>query len=52
MGKTFIWFLKCVGKTTIFGKKIIICNIFRYEGEPIDVETFLNILLFVVENSV
>ena len=44
----FWGFLKCVGKTTIFGKKVMTCNFSGYEGGLSDVETFLNILLFVV----
>ena len=52
MGKCYFWFLKCTGKTTIFGKNLIICNFSGYKGEPSDVETFLYILVFVVENSV
>ena len=44
--------MKCVGKTTIFGKKVIICNLYRYKGDPSDIETFRNTLLFVVEYSV
>ena len=52
MGKCYFWFLKYTGKTTIFGKNLIICNFSGFKGEPVDVETFLNILVFVVENSV
>ena len=33
-------------------KKLIICNFSKHTGDPSDVETFLNILLFLVDNSV
>ena len=36
----FVEFLKRVEKTTIFGKKVIVCNFSRYKGDPSDVETF------------
>ena len=52
MGKCYFRFLKCTGKTTIFAKNLLICNFSGYKEEPSDVETFLNILVFVVENSV
>ena len=51
--RNFFQFLKCAGKTTIFGKNLIICcNFSRYKGDPSDVEMFLNLLLFVAEYSV
>ena len=50
--KSFFQILNCVGKTTIFGKKVIICNFSRYKGDPSDVETFQNILLCVGDYSI
>ena len=50
--KILLLFLSGAEGTTIFGKNLIICNFSRSKGDPSDIETCPNILLFVVEYSV
>ena len=40
MENKFGGIFKCLGKTKIFRKYIVICNFSGYKGEPGDIETF------------